>query len=336
MRTARTILTFGWLLLAVTCSSMQAAEKLKALIVDGQNNHSWKTTTPVLKWILEDCGRFTVDVSTTPQSAGNPPHMPKDATPQQKAAHATMMAKWKADKAEIEQANVEAWKQWRPKFSNYNVIVMNYTGERWPDEVRADFTQYIQNGGGLVIYHAANNAFPDWPEFNEMIGVGGWGGRNEKSGPMIRWRDGKIVRDETPGPGGTHGPAHEFVVEIRDTQHPITKGLPTRWLHATDELYSKLRGPAKNLTVLATGFADTAIKGTGEHEPLLMVLSYGKGRIFHDALGHGPNSMVDVGFIVTLQRGTEWAATGKVTLPLPKPEEMSAEKMIARPLPESP
>ena len=333
MQTPRTIATLGALLLAVTCSSAQAQEKLKALIVDGQNNHSWITTTPVLKQILEDCGRFAVDVSTTPPAAPGAPRLPKDATPQQKADHAAAMAKWKADKAESDKVRDEAWLQWRPKFSNYNVIVMNYTGDPWPDPVRAEFTQYVQNGGGLVIFHAANNAFPDWPEYNEMIGVGGWGGRNEKSGPMIRWRNGQIVRDETPGPGGTHGPAHEFVVEIRNTEHPVTRGLPTRWMHATDELYSKLRGPAKNLTVLATAFADPAKKGTGEHEPMLMALSFGKGRIFHDCLGHDPNSMVDVGFSVTLQRGTEWAATGTVTLPLPKPEDMSAEKMIARPQP---
>jgi type 1 glutamine amidotransferase len=256
--------------------------------------------------------------------------LPQNATAQQRADQEAAIAKWKVEKGEFKQANVEAWKQWRPRFANYNVIVMNYTGDRWPDEVRDSFTQYVQKGGGLVIYHAADNAFSDWPEFNEMIGVGGWGGRNEKSGPMIRWRDGKIVRDETPGPGGTHGPAHEFVVEIRDSEHPITKGLPARWMHSFDELYSKLRGPAKNLTVLATAFADPAKQGTGEHEPMLMTINYGQGRVFHDALGHGPKSMEDIGFIVTLQRGTEWAATGRVTLPLPKPEDMSAEKIITR------
>lgn len=330
MRTAHALLMLGALLLSVTCSPAQAESKLNALIVDGQNNHDWKATTPVLKSLLEGCGRFSVDVSTTPPSAPAAPRLQKDATAEQKAAHEAALAKWKAEKAELEAASVAVWKSWRPTFSAYDVIVMNYTGDRWPDEVRADFTRYVQNGGGLVIFHAANNAFPEWPEFNEMAGLGGWGGRNEKSGPMIRWRDGKIVRDETPGPGGTHGPAHEYVVEIRDTGHPITKGLPTRWMHAQDELYSKLRGPAKNLTVLATAFADPAKKGTGEHEPLLMALAYGKGRIFHDALGHGPKSMVDIGFITTLQRGVEWAATGKVTLPLPKPEEMSADKMIAR------
>lgn len=311
-------------------ASTHAADKLKALIIDGQNNHSWQTTTPVLKWILEDCGRFTVDVSTTPSSGPAAPRLPKNATPEQKAEHQAAMAKWKEEKAAFDLTKPALWKEWHPKFSDYDVLVTNYTGDDWPEPVQRDFVDYVRNGGGLVIFHAANNAFPQWAEYNEMIALGGWGGRNETSGPMIRWRDGAIVRDETPGPGGTHGPAHEFVVEIRDTEHPITKGLPSRWLHATDELYSKLRGPAKNLTVLATAFADPEKKGTGEHEPMLMTISYGKGRVFHNALGHNPDSMVDVGFQVTLARGTEWAATGKVTLPLPKASDMPADKLVTR------
>jgi type 1 glutamine amidotransferase len=320
--------------LALVCASAQAADKLKALIVDGQNNHDWKGTTPVLKWILEDCGRFTVDVTTTPPSAPRAPQAPKSpATEQQKAAHAEALAKWKAEKAELEQNNIALWKQWHPKFSDYAVIVLNYNGDKWPDAVRADFLSFVRNGGGVVSYHAADNAFSDWPEFNAMIGVGGWGGRNEKSGPMTYWEDGKIVRDETPGAGGTHGPQHEFVVETRVSAHPIMQGLPAKWLHSKDELYSKLRGPAQNYTVLATAFADPAQKGSGHNEPMLMVISYEKGRIFHTTLGHGPAAMVDVGFQATLQRGTEWAATGAVTLPPPPADKMPADKVGTHEMP---
>lgn len=331
MNIQRQLITAGALALALSAAApLHAADKLKALIVDGQNNHSWQTTTPVLKWILEDTGRFTVDVSTTPSSGPAAPRLPKGAKPEQKAQHQAAMAKWKEEKAAFDETKAGLWKQWRPKFTDYAVIVSNYNGEDWPERVRKEFVDYIRGGGGLVIFHAANNAFPNWPEFNEMIALGGWGGRNEKSGPMIRWRDGKIVRDETPGPGGTHGPRHEFVVDIRNARHPITKGLPARWLHASDELYSKLRGPAKNLTVLATAFAHPDKKGTGEHEPLLMTITYGRGRVFHDALGHDPAAMVSIGFQVTLARGAEWAATGKVTLPPPKPEDMPADRVVTR------
>ena len=107
---------------------------------------------------------------------------------------------------------------------------------------------------------------------------------------------------------------------MRDVDHPITRGLPEKWMHAKDELYGWLRGPAKNLTVLATAFSDPATKGTDRQEPILFTISYGKGRIFHTVLGHvggvAPYPAIEcAGFIVTLLRGAEWAATGDVTQP---------------------
>ncbi len=249
---------------------------INALIVDGQNNHDWKGTTPVLRSLMEETGMFEVDVATSPSKG-----QPMDS--------------------------------FRPIFPKYDVIVANYTGDEWPKQTQDALVEYMENGGGLVIYHAADNAFPKWKEWNEMIAIGGWGGRDEKSGPMVRYRDGKVVFDNSPGRGGTHGPQHEFQVVMRDRLHPITAGLPEKWMHAKDELYSKLRGPAKNMKILATAYADPAKKGTGEHEPILFTIKYGKGRVFHTVLGHGPEQLRCVGFIVTFLRGTEWAATGRVT-----------------------
>jgi HEAT repeat protein len=129
----------------------------------------------------------------------------------------------------------------------------------------------------------------------------------------IRWKKNKMVLDNSPGRGGTHGPQHAFQLITRDRHHPIMAGLPEKWMHSPDELYSKLRGPAKNMKILATAYADPAKGGTGEHEPALFTISYGKGRVFHTVLGHGPKQLKSVGFIATYQRGTEWAATGTVT-----------------------
>ncbi|MBL7153204.1 MAG: DUF1080 domain-containing protein, partial [Phycisphaerae bacterium] len=253
-----------------------AKPSLTAVIVDGQNNHSWQTTTPPLKTLLEETGMFKVDVATSP--AGGKP-----------------------------------MDSFKPEFAKYDVVVMNYTGDDWPLETQKALVDYMNKGGGLVIFHAADNAFPKWPEYNEMIGIGGWGGRNEKSGPMVRWKNNKMVLDNSPGRGGTHGPQHEFQLITRDRHHPMMAGLPEKWMHAKDELYSNLRGPAKNMKILATAYADPAKGGTGEHEPALFTIRYGKGRVFHTVLGHGAEQLKSVGFIVTYQRGAEWAATGRVT-----------------------
>ena len=115
----------------------------------------------------------------------------------------------------------------------------------------------LTNGGGVVVYHAADNSFPEWKEYNEMIGLGGWGNRNEKDGPYVYYKNNQLVTDTSAGIGGSHGKRREFIVRTRIADHPITKGLPARWLHGNDELYSQLRGPAKNMEILATAFADT-------------------------------------------------------------------------------
>jgi type 1 glutamine amidotransferase len=279
-----------FLILSITAS---IAAPMKALIVDGQNNHDWKTTTPALKRILEETGLFAVEVATSPPARGN-------------------------------------MGTFRPDFAAYRVIVSNYNGEPWSKETEEAFVKYVRGGGGFVSFHAADNSFPEWREYNEMIGVGGWGNRNEKSGPYLRLREGRWVEDTTAGRGGSHGAQHAFVVETRNQQHPIMRGLPDRWMHAKDELYDRLRGPARNVTVLASAFASLETKGSGEHEPLLMAIPYGEGRVFHTALGHAMEAINCVGFATTFQRGVEWAATGQVTQKVP-PNFPTADKVSSRP-----
>ena len=274
--------------------SAGGGEKLRALIIDGQNNHDWQSTTPLLKKHLEASGRFTVDVATSPPAG-------------------------------------QDMSGFRPKFADYDVVVSNYNGDRWPKETEKAFEAFVAGGGGFVSVHAADNSFTEWPEYNRMIGVGGWYGRTEKSGPYVYVDEqGKVVKDTTAGPGGNHGPQHEFQVRTRDAEHPIMKGLPPVWMHTKDELYEKLRGPAEDLHILATAYASPEYKGTGRHEPMLMTLEYGNGRVFHTVLGHADYSMNCVGFVTTLQRGAEWAATGKVTIPVPENFPTAGESRSAK------
>src|SRR5262249_30383983 len=105
-----------------------------------------------------------------------------------------------------------------------------------------------------------------------------------------------------------------FSITVRDAEHPITKGMSREWLHARDELYDNMRGPIKNVHLLATAYS----KGTKAHEPMIWTVSYGKGRVFHTPMGHDLTAMRCNGFMQTLRRGPEGAATGKVTLPIPE------------------
>jgi len=254
-------------------------EPMKALIVDGQNNHkAWPETTKRMKSYLEETGLFTVDVVTA---------APKGTDP-----------------------------NFKPTFSDYDVVVSNFGhgAAAWPEATQKAFEAYVAGGGGFVVIHAADNSFPEWPAYNEMIGLGGWGGRNEKSGPYVYTNDkGDVIRDTSPGRGGSHGKQWEFPVVIRDKDHPITAGMPLEWKHAKDELYDRLRGPAVNMQILATAESQSTMR----HEPMIFTIGYKQGRVFHTPMGHAEYSVECVGFIATFQRGTEWAATGKVTQKLP-------------------
>jgi type 1 glutamine amidotransferase len=272
---------------ADAASASQA--KISALIIDGANNHDWPRATRILKGILTKSGLFTVDVSTTPDV--------------------------KAPQAE--------WDQWHPDFSKYQVVISNYnnmdgakTGY-WPKGVQKAFEDFVRNGGGFVSFHAANNAFTDWPAYNEMIGLG-WRDKNFGPSIIIGPDEKLIVIPAGQGRGPGHPAEHDFVMTVLDSDHPITQGLPKKWFHPHEQLTHGQHGPMKNLTVLTYAYADD----TKENEPMDWVVSYGKGRVYTTMQGHlwkdGPDTCLRcVGFQTIFIRGVEWAATGHVTYPIP-------------------
>jgi len=281
------------------CGAILSAQgQIRVMLLDGEQGgpyHAWQETTPYLKKMLEETGKFRVDVVTAPPAGGD-------------------------------------FSKFMPQFKKYKVVVGNYDApdERWSADLKAAFEKYISEGGGFVSVHAADNAFPQWKAYNLMIGIGGWRGRDEKSGPYWYFKDGKFQSDNSPGRAGSHGARLPFEIVHRVTDHPITKGLPEKWMHVADELYANLRGPGDRMNVLATAFSAPSNRGTNRDEPILMALTYGKGRIFHTTLGHDIAALNSVGFIVTYQRGTEWAATGKVKQKIP-PDFPGADAPKTRP-----
>ena len=188
-------------------------------------------------------------------------------------------------------------------FEKYDVIACNYTtypkieGHRWPAATEKAFLDYVAAGHGFVLFHAASTAWGDWPEFGDLIG--------------LTWQKDKATGKNISG----HGAQHSFAVTITDKRHPVTAGMPD-FQHVKDELYHRqLKHPTAR--VLATTYSDKAMRGSGEQEPMVIVTEHGKGRVFHCAMGHDVNSMAGVGFQSLMLRGTEWAATGAVTIPLP-------------------
>ena len=297
-----------------------AEAKLKALIIDGQNNHAvWPKSTVMMKQYLEDTGKFEVDVDRVRFLWKS----------EREASFLPLAGSFETEQLKKPKHDPE----FNPKFSDYDVIISNFgwkAAELTPETMKA-LEEYMKNGGGFVSVHSADNAWPLWLEYNKMIGLGGWGDRTEKDGPMIYFdEEGNQIRDETPGKAGVHGKQHEFPILVRSPNHPIMKGLPKSWLTSKDECYAKLRGPAENMTVLATGEDQTVKERLGQHQPMLMVIDYGQGRCFHTTLGHDTPAFEGVGFITTFLRGCEWAATGMVTLPVPG-DFPSADAVSSRP-----
>ena len=268
-------------------SNAGSSPKIRVLIVDGFSNHDWQQTTSVTKWILEESRLFDVDVTTVPVDS-------------------------------------VSRLEWRPKFNDYAVIIQNTnnihnTNLTWPGNIEQELEKYVMNGGGLYILHSANNAFPHWKAYDEMIGLG-WRSKTNSKAYEIDSK-GNIIT-HLPGQGQDTGHDERFnaVIQILN-RHPINKGYPEAWQTVNTEVYYYPRGIAENITILSYAYDST---GTQRNWPVEWVVEYGKGKVYNSTLGHlwegeiYPESYRCVGYQTTVIRATEWLALGIVSYPLPK------------------
>jgi len=281
--------------------------KIRVLIVDGYNNHDWRQTTAMIQAILAPSGLFDVSVSTAPAKAGDP-----------------------------------AWATWRPKFSDYDVVIQNCNDYQhpnvWPEPVQKDFENFVRNGGGVYIFHGAENAFLGWTEYEKMVALL-W--RKADYGTSIRMdANGKMVRIP-PGIGSdtNHG-ARGDVLVTRLGNDPIHAGMPRQWLSPYMEVYYYTRGPAKHVHVLAD--AHDSKPGQGLLWPVEWTVSYGKGRIYVSTYGHiwpgdvQPVSMRCAAVQTLIPRAIQWLAHRPVTIPVPADFPTATAVSVRPPFPSLP
>jgi type 1 glutamine amidotransferase len=243
-----------------------APRKIQVLIVTGQDAHPWRETSPYIKEILNQTGRFEVRVTE-----------------------------------EFRGSTLET-------LNFYDLAILVYSDEKlsipsWSQATKDALLTFVSAGKGLVVYHHSAASFQDWPEFEKLVGC--------------VWKTGQ----------SHHAPLHDYRVDIRDSEHPITRGM-VPFMARTDELYAGLScAPPGKLHLLATGFDDHTLyqpkkkeimpAGPSQDEPLIWTNQYGAGRVFATMLGNDMRAVHTAGFVATFVRGAEWAATGAVTIPLP-------------------
>ena len=267
------------------CAEEVGTPAIKVLIVDGFGNHDWAKTTTLIRAVIEPTKKFAVEVATCPGIGET------------------------------------AFLEFRPQFGRFDVVIVNCNdlgnGGKWPEGMKSDFVKFVRDGGGVFVFHSANNAFADWPEYDRIIGLG-WRGKDAGTAITID-ADGKTRRiPPGEGNGTSHGKRGDRVVH-RMGEHPIHAGLPRAWMAAMIEVYTYARGPGEELEVLS--WAEDP--GTGTRWPLEWTVKYGKGRVYNSTFGHvwrketEPAGMRCVGFQTILVRAMQWLAKRPVDWPAP-------------------
>ncbi|MCF6334085.1 MAG: PmoA family protein [Draconibacterium sp.] len=178
---------------------------------------------------------------------------------------------------------------------NFDVVVSNWNSWpknnlRWPESTEKALLDFINNGGGFVTFHSSTSAFYKWPEFGKIT--------------TAAWVD-----------STWHGKKSATQIMLLNSEHPVTKGMSGFFIQ--DELWVNA-GKNSSFQILGTATSKDIFKQGIKDQAAIMISEYGKGKIFHTILGHDVRAMRNIGFRTLMLRGTEWAATGRVSQLVPQ------------------
>jgi type 1 glutamine amidotransferase len=163
------------------------------------------------------------------------------------------------------------------ELKTYDVIVPCWTMGQLTPEQSKGLIEAVRSGVGLAGFHGGmGDAFRGNLNYEWMVG-------------------GHFVGHPYVG---------DYTVNIRDTSHVITAGLPVSFAYKSEQYYL-LVDPGVHI------LADTAY--TYEDRTVIMPVAWakhwGKGRVFYSALGHAPSEFTDFPVARTLTtQGLLWAA----------------------------
>ena len=148
-----------------------------------------------------------------------------------------------------------------------------------PDYAKEGILQFLKDGGGLVVLHFAVANCQNWRDSIDLFGA--------------MWVNGK----------STHGPYHEFRVDVKDEAHPIIEGVKP--FTTNDELYFNLL-MRPDMHVIMT--ANEERFGHTVAEPMLCTHYVHNARCVYFALGHDKKSCSLPEFRKIIVQSIEWAA----------------------------
>lgn len=276
---------------------MENDKKIKVLLISGMvvKEHDYTRINPLLKLMLESTGKFEVKI-----------------TEEFKGATARTL-------------------------EDYDLILMNYDGKDWLSDPKFTYWgveteqalyNFVHQGKGIVFYHSSFSCGLETPdEYLRLMG----GGHNLMT-------------------GGRRNPKSDFLVKLSNENHPITEDLEKEWMTVGDDFLPVITWhPEAKVQVLATvfdsvedykvpGFPPKHLKNLvipdgdinkmpeiNTEQPVAWVNHYGNGRAFVITIGHDIDTMRRMGFLTLFVRGSEWAATGSVTI---LPPERSGDNRL--------